>query len=272
MNRQNAFQFWDKKWGRKTRSCDFAGRQIEKSAYMDEKSAFGWCLVPICDTCQQMVCMHIKTWKEKGTNFPKFTANHKQFQVAKLENQYGIIELLDEKETAYLTAEQAIRILQTSKLKEKEYHIHYIHLHIQNVNASIAYAILNLAQQLFGMNCIYSDESKWVLADFHKKESQEFLDQCVLFNTYVQHFIELYYPCIIQVAAGTMEFEDILHVNLQKIIQKEFPKDFTMCIDENLLKHTNAINNAPSYICKDGFYSYNYTFTTLRKKIEKLVR
>ena len=99
INRENAMRLWKQRYGKATRVKDFAGREMEKGAYDQRGSEFGWNLDHILpksrggkDTDSNLICTHILTNDEKADKYPVFTANKKQFEIIKVENHYEIRE------------------------------------------------------------------------------------------------------------------------------------------------------------------------------------
>ena len=99
INRENAMRLWKQRYGKATRVKDFAGREMDKGAYDQRGSEFGWNLDHILpksrggkDTESNLICTHILTNDEKADKYPVFTANKKQFEIIKVENHYEIRE------------------------------------------------------------------------------------------------------------------------------------------------------------------------------------
>lgn len=99
INRETAMSIWTKSYGKATKAKDFAGREMDKSAYDQRGSKYGWNLDHILpksrggkDTESNLICTHIETNDEKADKFPCFTANGKQFEIIKVENHYEIRE------------------------------------------------------------------------------------------------------------------------------------------------------------------------------------
>ena len=100
--RELAMSIWKKTYGKATKVKDFAGREMDKGAYDQRGSKFGWNLDHILpksrggkDTESNLICCHILTNDEKADKFPCFTANGKQFEIIKVENHYEIREKND---------------------------------------------------------------------------------------------------------------------------------------------------------------------------------
>ena len=101
INRDTAFKLWDKQFGKINEAIDFAGRRITKGAYGNNNSRYCWNIDHIKPKSQKgksteknLICCHVTTNSEKGSNFPEFTANSKNFQVVSDNGNYRIVRLL----------------------------------------------------------------------------------------------------------------------------------------------------------------------------------
>ena len=97
INRETAMKLWVKAYGKATRVKDFAGREMDKAAYDQRGSEFGWNIDHILPQSRggktnesNLICCHILTNDEKADKFPCFTANGKRFEIVKVENHYEI--------------------------------------------------------------------------------------------------------------------------------------------------------------------------------------
>ncbi|UWD33896.1 HNH endonuclease [Mesomycoplasma molare] len=93
MENKKHFKIWNKIIGNTSRGIDYAGREIVKSAYGDEKSKYGWNIDHILpkskdgkNNTENLIVAHILTNQEKGDNFSEFSANGKKFKILKKEN------------------------------------------------------------------------------------------------------------------------------------------------------------------------------------------
>lgn len=97
LNHETALRLWNKRFGKKIKAFDFAGREIAKSAYNDRNSNFGWNVDHILPESKggvtadyNLEIVHIKTNDEKADKFPGFVANGKNFTIVKVENHFEI--------------------------------------------------------------------------------------------------------------------------------------------------------------------------------------
>ena len=97
LNQETAMRLWNKYYGNETRVADFANRVIDKGAYNDRKSKYGWNVDHILPESRggktndsNLICCHISTNDEKADKFPCFTANNIKFEIIKVQNHYEI--------------------------------------------------------------------------------------------------------------------------------------------------------------------------------------
>ena len=107
LNQETAMRLWNKQFGDETRVTDFANREIDKGAYNDRNSKFGWNVDHILPVSQggktndsNLIVCHIQTNDEKADKFPCFTANDIKFEIVKVQNHYEIKKVEDKKENA----------------------------------------------------------------------------------------------------------------------------------------------------------------------------
>lgn len=96
-NKETALRLWDKQSGKRTKGCDFAGREIAKAAYSDRNRKYGWNVDHIKPESRgektadhKLICCHILTNAEKADSFPCFKANGEEFEIRRRQNHYGI--------------------------------------------------------------------------------------------------------------------------------------------------------------------------------------
>ena len=102
LNRKNAMKAWEDQFGKIVQTADFAGRKIQKGAYEQKTSDYGWTLtyvVPKTEggkfTPENIICVHVKTAEEKGDSYPMFTANEKKYGVKDEDGKLTIEEATD---------------------------------------------------------------------------------------------------------------------------------------------------------------------------------
>lgn len=96
INRETALRIWALRYGKQARVADFAGRVMERTAYGNRGSKFGWNLDHIFPESKggktadhNLICCHILTNDEKADK-TSFKANGQAFEVVKVLNHYEI--------------------------------------------------------------------------------------------------------------------------------------------------------------------------------------
>ena len=107
INRKNAMKIWEDQFGKTVQTVDFAGRKIQKGAYDQKTSDFGWTLAYIIPKTaggnanpENMICVHVKTAEEKGDDYPVFSANDKKYTVKEEGGEYFVEEATDSESIA----------------------------------------------------------------------------------------------------------------------------------------------------------------------------
>jgi len=107
INRKNAMKIWEDQFGKIVQAVDFAGRKIQKGAYDQKTSDFGWALAYIVPKTEggaanpeNMICVHVKTAEEKGDDYPVFSANDKKYSIKKDNGEFLIEEATDSESIA----------------------------------------------------------------------------------------------------------------------------------------------------------------------------
>lgn len=97
INKDHALRLWNSQFGRRTKATDYAGRQMDKSAYNSRNSQFGWNVDHILPQSKggktsdhNLICCNIKTNDEKADSFPCFNANGQNFEIRRRQNHYEI--------------------------------------------------------------------------------------------------------------------------------------------------------------------------------------
>ena len=118
MDRKNALRIWEAAYGKVVEATDFSGRKINKSAYEQRNSKFGWVVTYLLpkseggkDNPDNLICLHSETALEKGDNFPFFTVNDKKYVLTNVEGSGWVIEeALDSESIAEQEAKNAAAI------------------------------------------------------------------------------------------------------------------------------------------------------------------
>lgn len=100
IKKETALELWEERYGKQLRVKDYSGRWMDKAAYGQQGSKYGWNIDHIRpesldggnQKCNLEICT-IKTNQEKDDNFPHWTANGKRFKaMATKNNCYEIVE------------------------------------------------------------------------------------------------------------------------------------------------------------------------------------
>ncbi|WP_391591820.1 HNH nuclease domain-containing protein [[Mycoplasma] cavipharyngis] len=90
-------RIWDKRYGNQTSILDFAGRRMDRSAYGNPNSKYGWNLHHVLPESQggsseesNLVCANIKT-NEEAADKTSFEIDGIHYQVQKIDGVYKIV-------------------------------------------------------------------------------------------------------------------------------------------------------------------------------------
>ncbi len=110
-NRKNAMKIWEEAFGRDVMSVDFSGRKIQKGAYQQITSNYGWVLAPILPKSEggntepeNLVCLHVRTAEEKSDSYPTFKANDVRYNIVANGGKWTIEQSEDNEAMAELEA------------------------------------------------------------------------------------------------------------------------------------------------------------------------
>ena len=102
INRRLAIKKWDEQFGKNVSATDFAGRKIQKGAFGQLTSTFGWTLTYLLPRSvggtvdpENLICVHVKTAAEKEENFPSFNANDVKYKLTKENGVFTITKSED---------------------------------------------------------------------------------------------------------------------------------------------------------------------------------
>lgn len=204
INRETAMRLWTSRYGKSKRAVDFAGRTMDKAAYDDRNSDYGWNIDHIFPESKggrtadhNLVCCHIRTNDEKADKIC-FNANGRSFQVVKVENHYEIVSAEgpdDESRqpTLFDSAYGVRRFDQLFAESKKQKFCGEILLDLRQVQTS---ALLDFAMEVFDTEnvAVTSDGRGGYLVSIKsydvglKSLVQGLLDKCLLLNTYLRHY------------------------------------------------------------------------------------
>lgn len=212
LNRETAMRLWNKAFGKETRVSDFANRVIDKGAYGDRNSEFGWNVDHILPVSQggktndsNLFITHIKTNDEKADKFPCFVANGIKFEIVKVQNHYEI-KKVDSSSTKtndsndnvnFLDSADGVRFFKKLKgIQNKPRFVGSVLIRIKNLTNT---AVVDFIEQLLDKENIsyklkkdyYNDETRIVAKNYDmatKEDTNVLLDKCILLNTYLSHY------------------------------------------------------------------------------------
>lgn len=309
LNRETAMRLWNKAFGKETRATDFACRIIDKGAYGDRNSEFGWNVDHILPVSQggktndsNLIITHIKTNDEKADKFPCFTANKKKFEIIKVQNHYEIKEIdsgakkkveVDDS-VNYFDSASGIRFFKKLKgMQNQARYVGSILIRLQNLNNT---AVVDFIEQFLDKENIsyslkknyYHEETKIVAKSYNlrtKESMNVLLDKCILLNTYLSYyFIDMNY-----VEAYDIRFridyyeekEDMYLLDQELDLMRASKQRSYMFYDNGDYKNMLLINNlviinteASNKIDTneyDDWTEYNYIYTDLAKGLKKEV-
>lgn len=229
INRENALRLWSKQFGRKTKVKDFAGRQIDRSAYDDRSSRFGWNVDHIYPQSRggktedhNLVCCNIKTNDEKGNSFPCFRANRRAFEIHRRQNHYEIIPKGETTEDInFYDGGQGLEFWEETKETQEYTFVGYVKVRLtspKKVDLKLQERFRVFLSRMFQTSAVFAGQNVWSTAtdimftaiNFdvpEKKDTQNLLDRVVLLNTYAQAYFEPKYDCRIRIYFGMREYK-----------------------------------------------------------------
>lgn len=290
INRENAMRLWEQRYGKETRVNDFAGREMDKGAYDQRGSKYGWNLDHILpksrggkDTESNLICCHIATNDEKADKFPCFTANGKRFEIVKVQNHYEIKEVtegsteVEKKDLGMRDAKTGLRIYAALDDLFKG----TVTITLRNPKSA---AIIDFIEKLFdGEGISVKKASDWYYSDDFvvrvgnidlptKSSIQKLFEKCLTLNTYLEYYFvpkKLVSKYTIFCEAHTQEKELIcIHT------PNSYSSDKPMVINELIRLNSGAENNLKEYnnIGRDSLgynvYPYDYIWSDLKDKLK----
>lgn len=316
LNRETANRLWVKQFGKKQKAFDFAGREIAKASYNDRNSDFGWNVDHILPESRggktadhNLICCSIKTNDEKSDRFPAFKANGKQFEIQRRENHYEIIEKSRKTESQqqnndsvnFYDAAQGIKCWRKCKTNEREIFVAFakIKLEVSYGETSTLNKFREFIKELFDTDNVYEDRNisysfgspitiVFTIIDFSvpsKDDSEEWLNKCVLLNTYQDYLIEKTAINRLQILCGIACYEN--ESKMRSGICNDIIANRNMYFNENLavnelIKINTSANKeladtqpiyrmTMSYRPDSRWYPYNLVFTKLSANLQKRI-
>ena len=296
INNETAMKFWVKSYGKATRVRDFAGREMDKAAYGQRGSKFGWNIDHILPQSRggktnesNLICCHILTNDEKADKFPCFTANGKRFEIVKVENHYEIREITSQTDSEikdeiinFYDSSAGVKYFKDLKeVQNKQLFVGTIIVTLKNVKST---AIIDFVSEIFAEKGIYVKRNYYgeiiiTIKDNslpQKENIADLLDRCVLLNTYLDfYFVPTDVICSYSIFYG-------VHTKKDKIECLSSTNECTnnshkLMINELVRKNTKANERLETndYIGRDtlGYYvyPYNYIFTQLSENLKKSI-
>lgn len=107
-----------------------------------------------------------------------------------------------------------------------------------------------------------------------KEDIENFLDDCVTLNIYSAYFISKTGFENIQIVCGMKCYDSYFEMSLnckKDIVEKQVRFIDSLAIDELVKINKSAEKDLKNVLSKNGFYPYDFTFTKLKKNLEKYI-
>lgn len=265
LNKETAMRIWNISFGKETKAYDFAGRQIDKEAYNDRNSDYGWNVNYILPENKggvtvdyNLICCHIKTNDEKADKFPLFKANEKTFKLTKVQNHFKI---LPEDEQSYNIKAAVNFYDSTASLKffndlkenqNKHCFIGSVLIRIKNLTNT---AIIDFIDKIFEEeNITYSmhenyrgSETRIIIKNYNiptKEDRVRLLDKCTVLHTYFNcYFADKGYFDSYEIYYRNDEFEKKeMYLKANSINFDDIYGDYynTFFINDSVIKNTDV--------------------------------
>lgn len=308
LNKETAIRLWTQQFGKKQKAIDFAGREIAKAAYNDRNSNYGWNVDHILPQSRggktadyNLICCHIQTNDEKADKFPCFKANTKEFEIQKRQNHFEIFSRnADQEENGdevvnFLDVAQGLKCWKQCKSYSNNVFVGYVKIKVEISNESnqLLERYRKFLCELFGTENIFVEESRVyinsniiirqsnrayiftvIVGDVQTIEDTEnLLDDCVILNAYNAYFIKKTGFEKLQIVCGMERYDSCFEISLnciKDIVEKQVRFSDSLVIDELVKINTSAERNLKDISPQNGYYPYHYTFTELKRNLEKL--
>lgn len=311
LNKETAIRLWVQQFGKRQKAIDFCGREIAKAAYNDRNSKYGWNVDHILPLSRggktadhNLICCHILTNDEKADKFPCFKANAREFEIQKRQNHYEIIEKTANQKAKedgtinFLDVAQGLKCWKQCKADGGSAFAGYVKIRVEISNESnqLLDRYGNFLVELFGVESIFAEEGNTgyinsfymnsrlynrvfiftvIVGDVPTKEdTQNLLDDCVTLNTYSTYFTSCTGFENIQIVCGMKCYDSRFEMSLkciEDILEKQVQFKDSLAIDELVKINTDAEKDLKNIPVQNGFYPYNFTFTQLKKNLEKYI-
>lgn len=307
LNKETAIRLWVQQFGKRQKTIDFAGREIAKAAYNDRNSNYGWNVDHILPLSRggktadhNLICCHILTNDEKADKFPCFKANAKEFEIQKRQNHYEIIERTatpneeGDEVVNFLDVAQGLKCWKQCKSNSGDVFAGYVKIRvvISNESTQLLERYEKFLHELFGTESIFAEDIGYnnryyiysrnrtyiftvIVGNVSTKEDTEnLLDDCVTLNTYSDYFTKKTGFESIQIVCGMECYNSCFEMSLnckKDIVENRVQFIDSLAIDELVKINTSAEKELKNISPQHGFYPYNFTFTKLKKNLQKLI-
>lgn len=318
LNKETANRLWVQQFGKRQKAIDFSGREIAKAAYNDRNSTYGWNVDHILPQARggktadyNLICCHILTNDEKADKFPCFKANEKTFEIQKRQNHYEIVARdADQNEESdeivnFLDAAQGLKCWKQCKVHKDNAFAGYAKIRVEAANETFTKSDLlfdrygKFLSELFGTESIFAENTGVGYLNSYfmygssqtciftvltgnistKRDTQNFLDDCVVLNTYNDYFIQKHDFKCIQIVCGMECYNSCYEMLLRckkDILDRKLPFSSLntsngLMIDEFVRRNTDAEKELKGDFSQNGFYPYNFMFTKLKENLAKRI-
>ncbi len=311
LNKETANRLWVKQFGKRQKAFDFAGREIAKASYNDRNSDFGWNVDHILPESKggktadhNLICCSIKTNDEKADRFPAFKANGKLFEIQRRQNHYEILpkspnvrnEFNEKSAVNFYDVAQGVEYWKQCKSEDNEVFIAYskIQLRVSNGSPSAINRFRAFIKELFDTDSIYESHVTYSNSSFVtftvvnfdvplKEDSEEWLNRCILLNTYRHYLIAQTAIEEIHILCGLCNYDSETNMRsniYNDIINQQVQLTENLVINESIKINTSAekklkdIESSTLGLCSSapyGCYPYNIVFTKLNDNLQKYI-
>ena len=306
LNRETAMRLWNKSYGNATRAVDFTYRVIDKGAYGDRNSDFGWNVDHILPVSHggktndsNLIITHIKTNDEKADKFPCFSANEKKYKIIKVQNHYEIKEAnpnlvmktgVDDS-VNFLDSAAGVRLFKKLKgIQNKPRFVGTVLIRLKNLENT---AVVDFVEQFLDKENIsynlkknyYEDETRIVAKNYNmprREDISTLLDKCVLLNTYLSHyFLDSGYisDYDIRFQVNHYKEKEDMYLMDQKLDPMRTNSNGAYSLGNDSFKNTLLINNLVIVNTEAGYKVeedpnndwtiYNFIYTNLAKGLKR---
>lgn len=229
INKEQALRLWTKQFGRKIKVTDYAGRSMDKSAYNNRSSRFGWNVDHILPQSKggktadhNLICCNIQTNDEKADRFPCFHANGQSFEIRRCQNHYEIFpqnSAQTHHPVNFFDAGQVIEYWEAHEEIPAYTFVGYVKINLTSpkvLENTFVMEFKNFLSNLFHTSAVFMAKSYFTtmncMSDYtftvivfdvpRKADTQNLLDECVLLNTYGQFYFQPQYDCTLRIYCG----------------------------------------------------------------------